>query len=175
MHLAAQDVAGGAGNIGHNGDVLSRQPVQQAGFSGVGPARDHHGQAFAQQRALACRRRKRVEALEYGGQPLLQGPVGEKIDFLVGKVDGGFHMDAQSGDPGFQIGDAGGELALQGAHGGARRGGGAGADQIGDGFGLGDVDLAVEKGAFAESPGRAMRQPSSSRRFCTRSRTSAPP
>jgi len=40
------------------------------------------------------------------------------------------------------------ELPLHGAHSRARRRGGAGIDQVGDGFRLRDVDFAVQEGSF---------------------------
>ena len=45
------------------------------------------------------------------------------------------------------------EIALQRAQRGARRLLGSAVDQIGDGFGLGEIDFIVEKGAFAEFAG----------------------
>ncbi|MNQ80512.1 hypothetical protein D3C85_954970 [compost metagenome] len=49
--------------------------------------------------------------------------------------------------------DLAGELALQGVHGAAGGLLAGGLDQIGDGLGLGQVQLVVEEGAFAELAG----------------------
>src|ERR1700733_714523 len=62
-------------------------------------------------------------------------------------------MGPQGRDSRLQIGDTGGEFALQGAYRRSRGSGGAGIDQIGNRFSLCDVDLAVQKSAFAELTG----------------------
>jgi hypothetical protein len=95
----------------------------------------------------------RVEVGENRSEPLLQRLPRQKIDFLVGKIDGGLDVGAQSRDPRFQIGDARGELALHRAHRRASCGGGAGVDQVGNRFGLRDVDFAVQEGALRELAG----------------------
>ena len=76
-----------------------------------------------------------------------------EIDFFVGKIDGRFDEHAQIRDLRLQLGDARREFALHGTHRGARRGRGAGIDQIGNGFGLRNIDLAVQEGALAELAG----------------------
>ena len=76
--------------------------------------------------------------------------VGEEVDFLLGKIDGrldvGAQIDQRIGEPLHHAG----ELALQRAHGGARGFARAGIDEVGDGFGLRQVDLVVVKGALGE-------------------------
>ena len=56
----AQHVARGARDGGDDGGVVTGQPIEQAGFAGVGPAREHDGHAVAQQAALPGRGRRRA-------------------------------------------------------------------------------------------------------------------
>ena len=46
-------VAGGAGDVGDDGDVVTGQRVHQAGFADIGLADQHHMHALTQQSALA--------------------------------------------------------------------------------------------------------------------------
>ena len=48
MDMLAQHVARGSGLIGHDGDLLADQPVEQARFPGIRLARDDHVQSLAQ-------------------------------------------------------------------------------------------------------------------------------
>jgi len=114
---------------------------------------NHDVQSLPEHRALARRRGNRLHFAEHGGKPLAQRLVRQKIDLLVGKVDGGLDVGSKPRDLRLQSGDARGEFPLHRAHRGARGGRGAGIDEIGDRFGLGDVDLAVEKCPFAELAG----------------------
>ncbi|MNR10671.1 hypothetical protein D3C85_1269340 [compost metagenome] len=83
--------------------------------------------------------------------------VGEKIDFLLRKVDCGLDVDAQADQFFRQVIHTQGKSPLQRAQGIARRLCGTGLDQVGDCLGLGQVELVIEKGAFAEftRPGQA--------------------
>ena len=141
------------GNRRDDGRVVAGQAIEQAGLAGVGPARQHHGEPVAQQPTLPGGGGHRVEVTAHGGQALGELRVGEKIDFLLRKIDGGLDIGAQLDQ---RIGEAlhhAGELALQRAHGGARRLARAGIDEIGDGFGLRQIDLVVVKGALGEFTG----------------------
>ncbi len=160
MDLLAQHVARGAGLVGDDGDLIADEFIQQAGLSGVGLAGDDDVQAFAKQRALARRRADGIEAHEDLRDAIAQYAAGSKIQFLVRKIDGRLHQRAQPGDLRLQIMHVRGEFSLHGTHGGARRRRAAGVDEISDGFGLGNIDLAVQKGAFAEfaRPGHAAAQ-----------------
>ena len=84
--LFAHGVAGGAGDVGYDGDVVARQGVEQAGFADVGRADEDDVHAFAQNRAL-------FRTGEHGFQTALQGlelavRVGgfEKVDVFFGEV-----------------------------------------------------------------------------------------
>ena len=95
-----------------------------------------------------------VEVLAHRLEALGELAVGEEIDLLLGKVDGRLHVGAQLdhrlGEPAHH----GGELPLQRAHGRARRLARAGIDQVGDGLGLGQIELVVEEGALRELAGQ---------------------
>ena len=83
----------------------------------------------------------------------MQLGVAEKIDLFLGKVDGGFHVGAQVDQ---RVGEPlhhARELALQRAHRGARGFARAGVDEIGDGFGLRQIDLVVVERALGEFAG----------------------
>ncbi len=76
--------------------------------------------------------------------------IGEEVDFFLGEVDGGFDIDAQGNQLLGQCMYPAREFALQGTQCIARGLLRAGLDQIGDGFGLGQVELVVEERALAE-------------------------
>ena len=78
-----------------------------------------------------------------------QRRVGEEVDLLLGKIDRRFDVHARLGDGFGQRMHGDGELALQRAQRGARRLDRAAVDQIGDRFGLRQVELVVEKCAAA--------------------------
>ena len=101
--------------------------------------------------------------------------VGEEVDLLFGKVDRRLDVHARFGHRFGQRMHGDGELALQRAQRCARRLRRAAVDQIGDRFGLGQVELVVEEGARLNSPGCAMRAPSSSTRASSMSMTTGPP
>ena len=93
--LFAHGVAGGAGDVGYDGDVVARQGVEQAGFADVGRADGDDVHAFAQNRAL-------FRAGEDGFQTTLQclelaARVGgfEKVDVFFGEVQRGFDQHPQ--------------------------------------------------------------------------------
>ena len=89
---------------------------------GVGLAGDHHVQAFAQQRALAGRRRDATRTrANTAREAFVQRRAREEIDLFVRKVDGGFDVDAKFRELRLQRADARRELASHGAHRGARR------------------------------------------------------
>ena len=74
----------------------------------------------------------------------------EEVDFFLGKIQRGLDQHAQVDQRVAQRVDLARELAGQGPAGAARRGLGARIDQVGDGFGLRQVDLVVEEGALGE-------------------------
>ncbi len=74
----------------------------------------------------------------------------EEVDLLVREVERGLDQCAQFDDSLGQCIDLARERATERAGGRARRGLGAGIDQVGDGFGLRQVEFAVEERALRE-------------------------
>ena len=75
--------------------------------------------------------------------------IAQRVQRFVGEIDQRFHLDAHCEQLRGERIDASRELAVQRATCGARRLFAAGGDQVGDGFGLGQVELAVAECAFA--------------------------
>ena len=155
--MFAQDIPGGAGDVGDDGGLTPGQGVEQAGLAGIGATGDHHGHAVAQQGAAVG---FALDLVQFGLDTLQQAldpAVGEEVDLFLGKVDGRLDIDAQADQLFDQALHPAREFALQRTQGIARRLFGARLDEVGDGFGLGQVELVVEKGAFAEftRPGQA--------------------
>ena len=151
--LFAHGVAGGAGNVGNDGDVVAGQRVEQAGFAHIGRAHQHHIHPFAQNRAL-------LGAGEHSVQLRLQGfelafGIGrfEKIDVFFGKIERGFHQHAQGNQLINQGVNVLGKRAFERAqrHAGGRLA--RGINQIGHALGLRQIELVVEKSAFGEFAG----------------------
>ncbi len=84
---------------------------------------------------------------------------GEKIDFFLGEIERGLDVDAQLDDRSTSACTCW-KTALQRTHRRARGRAAAGFDQVGDGLGLGQVDLAVQKCALGEFPGPRQAAPS---------------
>ena len=95
VDVLAQDVAGGAGNIGHNCSFAARQGVQQARFPGVRATGNHDLHPFTQQTALTRFGAYRVEVGNHIVQLCFDFPVGKEVDLFVREVDSRFHIDAQ--------------------------------------------------------------------------------
>ena len=146
-------VAGGAGNGGDDGDFGAGQGVEQAGLADVGCAGEHDVQALAQAgTALGG-----VEETPQGVVDARQAPgsVGflQEVDFFFGEVEGGLDQHAQGEQLFGQIVNLPREDALKRSGGGSCGLLGAGFDEVGDGFGLHEVELVVQEGAFGELAG----------------------
>ena len=87
------------------------------------------------------------------------GPAGQELaagvrrDVLVREIDVGFDVRERFHEFIAELVDALGKLAGELLVGGAQGQFGAGMDQVGDGFGLGQIDPAVEEGAPGKLPG----------------------
>lgn len=81
----------------------------------------------------------------------------KKVDFLVGKIKGGFDQHTELREFVLKLFDVPGKLSLQGTNGRAGRGGSACVDEVGNGFSLGEVHFAIQESALAEFAG--FRQP----------------
>lgn len=110
-------------------------------------------QALAQQRPLARLRQHTVQPCADVGE--LAARVGgfEEVDFLLGKIQRRLHQHAQVDHALDQRMHGLREHAVERTRGRARGGFGAGLDQVGDGFGLGQVQLVVEEGAARKLAG----------------------
>ena len=143
-------VAGGAGHAGDDGQLSPGQRIEQAAFAHVGLAGQHHLQALAQQHALAGA----GHHVGQGGVNGVELAVGvgtlQKVNLFFGEVQRGLHQRTQAHGALAQGVDLVGERAGQAAPGRARCGLGAGVDQVGHGFGLGQVQLVVQEGALGE-------------------------
>ena len=149
----AQHVARGAGNVGDDRALGGGERVEQARFAGVRAADDDHVQAVGETCAAARAGEHVGELRAQLGQSPGEFGRGEEIDFLFGKVDRGLDPDAQAdrrlGDRAHAIG----ERAVETAHRRPRGRFGAGRDQIGDRFGLGQIEASVEERALGEFAG----------------------
>ena len=149
----AHHVPGGASDRRDDGQFRTRECVEQRTLAGIGLACDHHGDALAQESALAC-------AGKHLGQTRLQTielalGVGlpEEVDLLLREVERCLDQHAQM-DQGIAQGvHLARELARERSAGAARSGFGAGVDQVGDGLGLGQVNLVVEECPLGELAG----------------------
>src|SRR3954470_20918196 len=83
-------------------------------------------------------------------ETLCQLFVSEKVDFFFGEVDCGFDVSTQVNYGVRKAADHCREFALQGSHGSADGGAGAGFYEVGDGFCLREVDFVVEEGSLGE-------------------------
>ena len=147
------DVAGGAVDVGDEGAVFLDEAVEQGRFAGVGLADDGGGDAVFDGVAEAERVGEALDdALDFAGQ------VGEflavgKLYLLFAEVE--FEFDERY--EGEQLLAQAGELAAESAthllDGQAVRGGRGGGDEVGHGFGLRQVELAVDEGAAGELAG----------------------
>src|SRR5690606_11098584 len=63
-------------------------------LAGVGATGDHHRHAVAQQRALPRRALDLGQLVANGLQLLQDVAIGQKVDLLLGEVDGRLHVDA---------------------------------------------------------------------------------
>ena len=132
---------------------MAEELVEQARLAGVGPADDRGANAAAEDLALVGGAQQFVHeghAVFEPGEELVAG-VGR--DVFLGEIN--VRFDVGQGFEHFvaQLVDALGELAGELFVGGAQGQLGARVDQIGHGFGLGQVNAPVEEGAAGEFAG----------------------
>ncbi|MFO1400345.1 MAG: hypothetical protein U1F30_03905 [Steroidobacteraceae bacterium] len=126
-------------------------------------------------RPLAALRQQRGQALLQLRAACDHAAAGERLDVLVGEVDGRLHLHPQRGEPLDQRVDGVRELAPERAQRGARTGRRGRVDEVDHRLRLRQIEPPVEEGALGNSPARARRQPSATAR-CTRVlSTTAPP
>ncbi len=159
VDMLAQHIAGGTGDLGDDGGLAPGQGIEQARLASVGTTGDHHLHPFPQQGALPGFAANLVQRPHDGVKIPRYLAVGEKIDLFIREVDGRFHIDAQADQALHQLLDFVGELPLQGVHGTAGGLLAGGFDEVGDGFGLGQIQLVIHEGALAELAGAGRAQP----------------
>ena len=152
-----EDVAGGARNGRDDGAVASGEPIQEGGFARVGRADEGDAQAFAEDAAL-------VPGGKEGGEAGLDGAragedgVGDFLgELVVGEIEHGLGVGRQGDQFGVEGGDARAEGVVKLVRGQADGAVAAGADEVHDRLGLGEVHFSVQEGAFREfaGPGEA--------------------
>ena len=146
----AQHIASRAGNRSDDRGVVASEAIQQARLARVRAASDDDGHPFAQQRALARFRRDLLAQFDRAVDAGAQGGVGEEIDLLLRKIDRRFDVHARLGHGLGQRMHRDGKLTLHRTQRGARGLDRAAVDEIGDRFGLGQVELVVEESAAGE-------------------------
>jgi len=95
MNMLTQHVARCAGNIRHDGRLTTGKRIQQAGFSCVGAAGNHHLHAFAQQAALFGFGTHGIKIADDRIQLPFDFAVRQKIDLLIGEINGRLNIDTQ--------------------------------------------------------------------------------
>ena len=142
-------VARGAGDRRDDGQLGAGQRVQQRALADVGLAGQHDVQALAQQRALARALANTASSASTmpASWPRASARL-EEVDLLFREVERGLDQHAQVDQSASTSAcDLLRERAGQRPRRRSRGGLGAGVDQVGDGLGLGQVELVVEEGA----------------------------
>ena len=153
LERRAQRIARGAGHRRDDGRIEPHELVHQRALASVGAAGDHHGEAARQQRAAACRLQHLAQQLANIRHALGQFGAGQEVDLLFREINRRFNVDAQLGQRRAGGLHACGEFTLQRSHRGAGRAARTSVDQVGDGFGLREVDLVVEEGPLGKFTG----------------------
>ena len=129
---------------------MAEQLVEQAGFADIRPADDGDPDAASQNLALAGGAEEFVHEGEAVLQALDQGVAGVRGNIFIRKINVGLdvrqgpdHLVTEQVDA---LREFAGELLIGGGDGQF----GAGMDEVGDGFGLGQVDAAIKEGAFGK-------------------------
>ena len=147
------EVAGGAGRCGDDGSVALDQPVEEAGFSGVGAADDGEPEAVADDAADGEAALQLLERRADLGDAGRDRGGGHDVDVVFGEVDAGLEGGDQRDELGFDRRDLAGERAAHLPRGQPGLLEGGGLDEVADGFGLGEVEAAAEEGALGELAG----------------------
>ncbi len=138
------------GDVGDDAAVIACQGIEQAGFAYIGLAHNGSGNAGAQNAALIVGLQHIVQSLAVGAEIAVIILQAEILNIFVRIIQHRMEMAAQVG----QVIIDGSQFFLQHtAHlaGGIGGGfGGIGLDEINDGFGLGQIQLAIQKSPLGE-------------------------
>jgi hypothetical protein len=147
------EVARGAGFGGDDGASVAEQAIEQAGFAHVGSADDGHEDAGMHG---AAELKTGQESVNFSLQAVQGGDQVRGIDhsdIVVGEIDAGFEPCDDFGGAVMQgaerVGDRSGHLTSGGA--GLKKC--VGVDEVAYGFGLGEVEASIEKGAAGKFAG----------------------
>jgi hypothetical protein len=144
-HARAHIVARCAGDGSHDGELLSRKLVQQARLADIWPPYQHGGEAVSKEHSLRRLAKEISQRLDEAGQgALLVLSIG-RVDLFFRKIDARLHMRAQIGEAGNQPMDPCRKGAGERTHRASRGFGAGGIDEVGDAFGLREVDPVVEE------------------------------
>ena len=158
-HGFAQQVAGGAGDVGDDGAFAAGQRIQQRTLAGVGRAHDHRMQAVAQAAAAFGIGAAAAPAPQRVTKPLRTcAPPSVSMRF-VGEIDRRLHMHAQADKLVGDASHAAREHAVERAPGRARRARVAAAIRSAMASAWARSSLPLRKARSVNSPGRARRAP----------------
>jgi hypothetical protein len=146
-------IAGGACDFGYDGSLLIEQGVEQGGLACVGLAGDGYRHPVldnvAQGEGVGEASGDCVNAQD----ELLQVVTVGKLHVFLAEVQLQLNKGGEVEELLSQVADFGREAAPHLLHGQLVGGSGAGGDEVGHRFGLGEIQLAVEEGAEGKLPG----------------------
>ena len=146
-------VAGGAGLGADDGAVGAEEGVEKGGLAGVrGTGEDDEG-ALAEEAALTPGGKEGVGAVGKVGETFagLVGEVGRELAFI--EVQQVLDVCGEGEGVVVERREGVGEAAVEVGAGGLLGAGGLGGDEVGDGFGLSEVEASIEEGAAGEFAG----------------------
>ena len=152
-------VAGCSGDVGDDGPVVAEEGVEQGGLAAVGGADDGDGDAFFH--GVAGRETVR-EAADTGEEVDEQGVEAfavRELDVFLGKIELEFEEAGEADECFAQGVDFAGEAASKLVEGEAVCARVFCGNEVGDGFGLGEVESAIEEGALRELAGTGLAAP----------------
>ena len=152
-------VAGGAGNLGHDGALLIEQGVEQGAFAGIGPPGDDGGytgfQGIAQREGLQQGVQISPDCPDQSFQILAIG----ELDVFFAKIEFEFHQTGEVDQLCAKTRDLVFETATQLAEGYCMGRFTLAGDQVGYGFRLREVQLAVQESPQGKLAGLGQARP----------------
>lgn len=141
------EVTGGALDVGDDGAIFFQEGVEEGGFADVRCADDGYGDAVLDGlTGLKAVGQTHDFGVNLAGEVDEAGAVG-KLDVFFAEVEFEFEERGEFEELVVEGGELLADAAFHLLHGKAMGGGGLGGDEIGDGFGLGEVEAAVGEGA----------------------------